>query len=100
LGQHYKFVCENCNYKSVVSGGIDGGFMSMTNTFECFNCLELFDKEIKVYSENDNKWTEINAEDIFCPTCKKRDIKTWVNRKCPKCSSEMKADNSFMMLWD
>lgn len=99
MGQYYKFVCESCGYKTIVSGEPDRGLVTMTDTFVCLDCKEIFDLTIKTYSETNNKWTE-RTEEISCEKCKGHNLKTWHKEECPKCKSKMTTDRSVTFLWD
>lgn len=98
MGQHYKFVCTSCDYKAIVSGEPDRGLVTMTDTFECLDCKEIFDLIIKTYSET-NEWTK-TAEEISCEKCKGSNLTTWHKGECPKCKSRMTIDESVTFLWD
>lgn len=98
MGQKYRYTCGECGYKTIIVGQKDRGFISIQNTFVCTDCKILFDAEIQIYSDTDDKWVDKN--EIVCPTCKTDKIEVWENKVCPKCSTEMRTDDSLMILWD
>ena len=43
MGSNYQFLCKDCDYDAVVSGGDDSGMACRTTTISCQDCGELFD---------------------------------------------------------
>ena len=47
MGQTREWKCNQCGYKLPMSGGSDGGFFIVTNTFCCKSCQKLMDITIR-----------------------------------------------------
>lgn len=104
-------MCENCNYKAIVSGGDDVGMACRTTTISCQDCGELFDV---VTSEK--PWEEsagLSDEELVCPgpddsnDDEDRDhsnpnhrVRRWTfPGPCPKCGHEM-TKGEVVVNWD
>ncbi len=113
MGCHYQFICNQCNYEAVVSGGDDEGRESHTTTISCQDCGELFDV---VTSEQ--PWDEsagLSDEELVCPRSARADadgdedtdrsnprhvVRRWkFPGPCPKCGEAMTMGLDRVM-WD
>lgn len=116
MGTKYSFVCSKCGYYAEVSGGKDGGFISVVRTMVCNKCKELVDvsvgiggREFKNLTDFKNfmKNLELSLTDndikFFrkCPKCFNDKLKLWNSKKrpCPRCGNKMEKGDAIIE-WD
>lgn len=98
MGQKFRFICSSCDYEAVVAGVPSAGFSKTSLTYRCLNCDIVFDRHTKF--DLFKKTEEVDIP--ICPECEKPDVVLWSGetKKCPKCSTPMDVDESYLMLWD
>ncbi|TWU29641.1 hypothetical protein Pla144_04200 [Bythopirellula polymerisocia] len=113
VGINYQFICENCNYEAVVSGGDDVGMVSCTTTISCQDCGELFDV---VTSEKPwDESTGLSDGELVCPgpasyessyyadrdrSNRNHRVRRWIfPGPCPKCGQTMTKGEA-VLNWD
>jgi len=102
MGQHVDWVCKGwrCDTQlKELSGGMDRGFMSFTETRICDNCNHVADYEINKAERMGGGKSD--APDIE-PPCSKCNSPTrpW-DKRCPDCGKKMKRDpHGSVVMWD
>ena len=113
MGQSRTYKCNQCGYSVLTSGGLDYGFVAVTNTYICKSCKEVVDVTIGKHGKVFKK-SEIAAkakDDFFdmsyyvCPQCESgKHLIKWskTKRPCPKCDEgKMDVDpKGDMIMWD
>jgi rubrerythrin len=113
LGIHYAFICKNCGYEAIVSGGDDVGMACRTTTISCKDCGELFD-----VITSEMPWeepTSLSGEELVCPGPASGDsdddedmdrskpnhrVRRWTSPgPCPKCGKAM-TKGDVVVHWD
>ena len=102
MGAKYEFVCPSCDYKAVVGGCPDFGFIAHVETMTCADCVELVDVLIGAVGEHWRR-TGITLDDEEmgkCPNCKGTNLTAWSEgQACPKCGGAMRTGD-LIVLWD
>ncbi|MEP0813740.1 MAG: hypothetical protein HRF49_03625 [bacterium] len=100
MGSVNLFECKSCGYGCEVGGGKDRGFLAVTQTFKCEECLELFDGcvgTILVDGEN----PQLKKRRPRCPNSAKHRITPWNHPSpCPKCGGDMERNEEYLVMWD
>ena len=114
LGTKYQFVCKDCGYEAIVSGGDDIGMSCRTTTISCQECGELFD-----VITSEQPWDEsagLSDEELVCPGPDTDDlgednentdrsnpdhrVQRWTfPGPCPKCGQTM-TEGEVVLMWD
>jgi RNA polymerase subunit RPABC4/transcription elongation factor Spt4 len=106
MGMQYNWICTNakCNTEVIsVSGGLDRGFVTKTQTRICKSCKNVDDYEVGVVSDSTHRIfteAELKSNENLKPKCKNCESETlaW-DKNCPDCGSPMEHD-SLVVLWD
>ncbi len=106
MATHCSFICNQCHYQCMVSGGEDALFSGPTVTCSCSHCNELLDVSLwnidrfddlesnEMQSESTQQppklKEEVDLTKAKCHECgEKGGLQIWdaTNRPCPKCKT-------------
>lgn len=96
MGTTNEYKCKSCGYLAQVSGHRDAGFMCITETMICNNCMELVDViiEAQPHAQHLDKFVGL------CPNCSTSNVQKWPqDGPCPKCKNEME-QGKLISFWD
>ena len=101
MGEEYSFKCDKCGYEAFVSGGMDFGFVAVTQTMVCYDCHKLVDVLIGscgVVGKTGDP--EIDPVIGLCPDCNGKNVSVWEESgPCLKCGGTM-IKGELVLLWD
>lgn len=100
MGTQVTYQCDNCDYSAHISGGQDAGMLVQTNTYLCYNCMEVVD----VITEYITGMASDESDIGKCPICNFSEyLKVWDTKACPcpKCNGTMKVSpETEITMWD
>jgi DNA-directed RNA polymerase subunit RPC12/RpoP len=95
MGTLHEYICADCGYRVMVSGGNDVGLAARTATIYCEDCRELQD-----VATSYEPWED---RETFPPRCKvaaSHTIRRWNDLDpCPRCGDAMEPTGDYR-LWD
>jgi DNA-directed RNA polymerase subunit RPC12/RpoP len=114
LGTSFTYRCSKCEYEVQTSGGLDWGFLAVTDTYICKSCKNIVDVAVglhgKVYPKGQvlqkkaERKIDLDLDFYVCPECgSDNHLVKWDKRKkpCPKCAGKMQKDlRGGIVLWD
>jgi Zn finger protein HypA/HybF involved in hydrogenase expression len=92
MGAEYHFRCDTCSLSAEVSGGPDSGMYAEWTTVWCPECESLSD--VTTASEDHEAEAEYRQrtvtlpDDLRCPNCRAKGLRTFDQKVCPKCGEE------------
>lgn len=98
MGVRHWFLCPDCGYRALISGGDDCGFFVATRTVVCDRCIEVID-----VIGSETPWAPDTLASycaLRCPSCDGL-VHSWHDQACPRCGGRMELEAGKAPLrWD
>lgn len=104
MGTTYEFQCDNCSLHAEVSGGPDSGMYAEWTTVWCTDCYALSDvttasEDLEAEAEYQRRSVSL-PDDLKCPNCRTRGLRTFDQKICPRCGGEKVIQNNGSDWWE
>ncbi len=102
MGKSFHYICCNCGYEAVASGGKDYGRNITVQTMICVSCKVVIDVVLQtVIIDELGQFMGWQDEQGQCPKCKLEYLKIWRHPwPCPKCDGKMSESEEPVRYWD